>query len=548
MENDSNVAKYLPLAAQQTPDEIAVQAPAGKRKHGSIPYKPYSFAQIDRWSNSLANLFVDKNITEGKRVLLMVRPGIDLILSVFALFKIGAIPVVIDPGMGVKHFLAAVRRTEPEALVGVPITGWIRRFYKKSFKKTQSVVIVNTRKFQRELGAYRDRPYETVKRAANDLAAILFTSGSTGIPKGVRYEHGMFDAQVKMVKEQYNIQPGERDMPMLPIFTLFNPALGVTTVVPDMEPNHPAEIRPRRILKAVLKHKINSSFGSPVIWEKLSRYAEKFDLQIPSMKRILIAGASASPELIRRLIKAFPNAEIHTPYGATEVLPVSSITGKEILEDTWQQTEEGRGTCVGRLLPGVSAKIIAATDAPIASLDQVEELPQGSIGEIIVTGPTVTKAYDRQPEQTNTAKINESLEENGKTTTWHRMGDLGYFDEQGRLWFCGRKVERVTLHDKTLYTDCVEGVVNTHPDVFRSALIRTGSNGDSTAAIVIEPIRGKFPKYKKNRTQFAEDIHKILQQKLPDTDIKSVHFRKRFPVDVRHNAKIHRLQLAKMYK
>ena len=543
--NNTNVARYLTIAAEERPDVVAVLAPVGKRLHGRSPYQPYTFAHVEAWSSALANLFAAYGIGKGSRVLLMVRPGIDLILSVFAMFKMGAVPVVIDPGMGMKPFLDCVRRTQPDALVGVPIAGWIHRFRRSAFCSVKAKIIVNTRKFNQELLGYKGTRFDAVNRAADDLAAILFTSGSTGKAKGVCYEHGMFDAQINMIGEQYGIEAGEIDMPMLPVFALFNPALGMTTVVPDMEPNRPAEIRPKRTLRTIYIYKITNSFGSPVIWEKISRYCEKRNYQVPSFKRIIIAGASASPSLIRRMIKYFPNAEIHTPYGATEALPVSSINGKEIIEDTWEQTEEGKGTCVGRLLPGVQAKIIALNDAPIATLSDCKECEQGQIGEIVVAGPTVTKAYDRLPEATAEAKIldNRAGAEPGKI--WHRMGDLGYFDKQGRLWFCGRKVERVELADQTLYTDCIEGVVNTHERIFRSALIGiSGKDKQRVPAIVVEPLKKQYPRNRVERERFCKEVIQLLKEKFPKAPIQNVFFRKKFPVDVRHNAKIHRLKLA----
>lgn len=581
----SNVARYLPEAAVRQPGFPALRLP--RRRGERLDYETLSFAQLEHLACAAATLFTQRGIVRGERVLLMVKPGRDLILSVFALFKIGAVPVVIDPGMGRKHFLSCVRRTKPTALVGIPLAQILSRVFRKDFTELKHRVTVGTKRFGRQLTALGEADFSPAATTADELAAILFTSGSTGPPKGVCYEHGMFEAQVRMIRAEYGIQPGEVDLPMLPIFALFNPALGMTTVVPEMNPSKPATVDPAKIVQAIRQNQATNSFGSPVLWNRIATHCEAHELQLPSIRRVLMAGAAAPPSLIRRMKALLPNGEIYTPYGATEVLPVASISGAEILADTQPLTEQGRGVCVGRLLPEVRAQIIAIRDEPIANIADVEPLPAGEIGEIIVTGPSVTKAYDGLPEATAKAKILASAEcgvrnaelSDGLVTEptenderelaspvcyahllddpaqsairnpqsemiFHRMGDLGYFDESGRLWFCGRMAERVETPDGLMFTECVEAIFNRHPRVFRSALVGLGERPNQTPAVVIEPQPGEWPEGG-GEQRFRDELLQLARENELTRKIEQIFFRRAFPVDVRHNAKIHRLDLAK---
>ena len=370
------------------------------------------------------------------------------------------------------------------------------------------------------------------------MAAILFTSGSTGAAKGVLYEHGMFLAQVEAIRRQYGIEQGEVDLPMLPVFALFNPALGMCTVVPDMNPSRPASVDPEQIVRAIQQNSVTNSFGSPALWTKIALHCERKSITLPTIRRILMAGAPVPPALLAKMRAIIPNGEIHTPYGATEALPVSSISATEVLEQTAVRTQKGEGTCVGRPLPKVLVRIAEPSDGPITSIGEVVDLPVGSIGEIIVHGASVTRGYDYLPEADADSKI---LDDAGY---WHRMGDMGWLDDTGRLWFCGRKVERVLTDSGAMYTDCCEAIFNTHPWVYRSALIDLCQG---RPAIVIEPEQAAFPKSSDARARFIESLRELGRKNARTVLIKDFFFEANFPVDVRHNAKIHRLSLARKF-
>ena len=534
----SNVSRYLDETAEKMGEREALKIPRGRDASGRIDYLVLSFRELTQEQDNWGRHLIRRGIGRGSRVLLMARPGLPLISLCFALFKIGAVPIVIDPGMGLRSFLSCVRRSRPDALVGISLAIWVSRIFRGSFKSLRTRVKAG--------GALSRAPLSkgsgeiaAAETTARDLAAILFTSGSTGPPKGVCYEHGMFEAQVSAIREQYGISEGEVDLPMLPIFALFNPALGMTTVVPEINPSKPATVDPAKIVQAIQQCGVTNSFGSPVLWKKIGAYCVERGETLPSLKRILMAGASVPPPLMGQFRKILDQGQVHSPYGATEVLPVSSISDGEVLGETAHLTTQGKGTCVGRPLPGVEVKIIPVSDEPLDASALEKPAACEEIGEIVATGPSVTREYDGLLKATRETKIDSGGQ------IWHRMGDLGYFDDQGRIWFCGRKAERVESGGKTYHTDCCEGVFNTVPQVFRSALIGLRQNSRTIPSIVVEPLKSAFPQTEKERSQFIEDLQEAAAKTSVTSDIKTFLFDRAFPVDVRHNAKINRLVLAK---
>jgi acyl-CoA synthetase (AMP-forming)/AMP-acid ligase II len=290
-------------------------------------------------------------------------------------------------------------------------------------------------------------------------------------------------------------------------------------------------------VQAIRQNKVTNSFGSPALWAKITRHCRAHSITLPGVKRILLAGASVPPDLLATMQTVFPGAKLHTPYGATEALPLCSIEAREILNETADRTRAGAGSCVGKALPAVELRVIEATDGPITNYSATRSCPTGTIGEIIARSPTATRAYDQLPDATTRAKIQDGV------GFWHRLGDLGYLDAEGRLWFCGRQAEKVETPTGTLYPDCCEAIVNQHPRVFRSALIQFGN----AAAVVIEPESGTFPRNSDQRLAFENELRTLCEAHAMTAPIQTYFFQEKFPVDVRHNAKIHRLSLSRKW-
>lgn len=546
--DNANIARHLAHMAASQPHVPALKIPRGRDRDGKIDYLVLTFAELAKEVAAWRTRLAARGVRPGDRVLVMVKPGLPLIASAFALFAHGAVPIVIDPGMGLKNFLACVARSRPRALLGIPLARFIGRIFRKPFRSVEIRIPAGSSPTGRlcpnsQLSALNSQ-LGSEAAAASDLAAILFTSGSTGAPKGVCYTHGMFEAQVELIRSTYDIRPGEIDLPMLPVFALFNPALGMTTVVPEINPSRPATVDPAKIVQAILQENITTSFGSPALWRKIAVHCHNRQQQLPSLRRILCAGAPVSPDLWDLMTAVLPNGQLHSPYGATESLPVSTISSAEVLaghHGTAIATAHGGGTCVGRPLPANDVRVIALTDSRLATIADTAQLPAGQIGEIIVAGPTVTREYDALPEATAAAKIRD--DSSGKI--FHRLGDAGYLDADGRLWFCGRKAERVETVDGILFTEQVEPIFNTHADVRRSALIGLGPRPRRRPAIVVEATDPGLVANSAECRRFARELREIAKRHPHTAHINLFYFHPKFPVDVRHNAKIHRLTLAR---
>ncbi len=427
-----NVARRLSLMAQARPEAIAVVEPLGYDARGKRLYRHVTFSELDRDSDRMARGLRGLGVLPGTRLVLLVRPGIDFIALVFGLFKAGAVAILIDPGMGRRHLLRCLAEAEPEGFVAISLVHAVRTLLPNRFPKARFNVTVGRRWFWGgvTLGQLRGGPRsgaELAPTTADQPAAIIFTTGSTGPPKGVLYSHGNFDAQVDQIRDFYGIRPGEIDLPAFPLFGLFNCAMGVTAVIPDMDPSRPGPGR---------SDQDRRSGG------RLERYASVRLAGHLGPRRPLLrsqrrsaadgsprasAGAPVPAEVLRRMKACIhPEGDVHTPYGATEALPVASISASEVLgtrpdinsalplgegqgvraaettperdvpispaaltpalsqvERGLRQTSQvergllqlGAGVCVGRTFSGVQWKVIRIVDGPIRRSTRPKSCP-----------------------------------------------------------------------------------------------------------------------------------------------------------------------------
>lgn len=536
-----NVSSHLKHMAKIQPYKRAVVSPAGRDKDGRIAYAHLTFQQLDQESDRLAWGLENIGITLGTRTILMVTPSLEFFVLTFALFKTGAVPVVVDPGMGIGRMVRCLSQTRPEAFIGIPRAHLLRIIYPKYFKTINTFVTVGRRLFW---GGYTlkglckdaDMSYQPVNTKRDDTAAILFTTGSTGPAKGAVYTHGIFDAQVRHIKRHFNITEEEIDLPTFPLFALFDPALGMTAVLPDMDPTKPGFVNPEKIIRPIKDHGVTNMFASPALLNRVGSYGKDNGIRLPSLKRIVSAGAPVYPSNIERFTSILrEGAEIHTPYGATEAVPVISIASNEILSETRSRSEQGYGLCVGHPLEGLDVFIIKISDGPIVTWSDDLVVADNEIGEIAVCGDLVTRQYFENPSADRLSKIKDG------DRIWHRMGDLGWRDSNDRIWFCGRKNHRVTTEDGDLFTIPCEAIFNNHPIVARSALVGVGQPGKQTPVICIEL---KYGKHGFGKKKLKDELLILAKQHVQTAPIETILFHRSFPVDIRHNAKIFREKLA----
>lgn len=522
------LVEALHEVAQRQPNTIGLKYPVCNQ---GVQYRTKTFQELDHEVDLLATYLLMRQITAGKKIVLLLPPGESLLITVFALLRLGAIPVVIDPGMGFKNFFHCVCRVQPYGLIGCQRARLLYYLIRPCIHF--SSVVFLSKSLKKRLLTHDFACHLQPNADDNRTAAVLFTSGSTGHPKGAVYTYAAFNAQMEALIHAFGIQPGEVDLPLLPVFSLYNPAMGLTTVVPEMDPAHPSTLNPAKIAQSIIANQVTHSFGSPRLWTKIVDYCEAQHLQFPSIKRLFLAGAPVHPTLLQRAQALVPNGQVLTPYGATEALPIAYISATEVIQNTYQRTIQGHGTCVGYPMPNIQVRIIPITQSAFEVLP--ESLPIGTIGEITVTAPYISQSYLNDPEATQKAKVRDA---SGRI--WHRMGDAGYMDTEGRLWFCGRKIERVVTDTQTFYTDCCETIFNTHPRVFRTALIAYKTKNGIQPAIVVE----LKPGIAKSELPFIfKELRTLAKQHSVTESIRHFGYYPVFPVDVRHNAKIHRLTL-----
>ncbi|KWS05109.1 AMP-dependent synthetase/ligase in alkane synthesis cluster [Lysobacter capsici AZ78] len=536
-----NIAAALPRLAAQSPQRVAMRCPGTRRADGLASYDvELTYGELDRRSDAIAAGLAKRGIVRGTRAAIMVRPSPEFFLLMFALFKAGAVPVLIDPGIDKRALRQCLDEAAPEAFIGIPLAH-VARVVLGWAKSARIRITTGQRAF------LADDTLARVERAGagvgsqladtrpDEVAAIVFTSGSTGVPKGVVFRHRHFVAQIEMMGEAFGIVPGGVDLPTFPPFALFDPALGLTSVIPDMDPTRPAQADPVKLLDSINRFGCDQLFGSPALMAVLARHGQP----MPTIKRVTSAGAPVPPDTVARLRELLPDdAQFWTPYGATECLPVAVIEGRE-LQSTRAATEAGAGTCVGRAVARNDVRIIRIDDAPIEQWSDDLIVEAGVVGEITVAGPTATDSYFNRDAMTRLAKIRESAD--GAERIVHRMGDVGYLDEQGRLWFCGRKTHRVETANGPLYTEQVEPVFNTHPKVRRTALVGTGTKGAQLPLLWVELHKPRIGN--SEREQIVEELRAIGAAHAHTAGIERFRFHPGFPVDIRHNAKIGREKL-----
>jgi len=545
-----NVASRLSMWAKRLPGAIAIAEPAGPVQADSArSYNLTTYKELDEQSDRIARGLIRWGVRPGMRIVMLVPFGAMFIRLTFALLKAGVVVVLIDPGMGRKHLVNCLSESEPDGFIGIPKAQAIRTLLRNRFPKARWNVTVGRRWFWggktlQWIESYgrdaKNHGIELPDVSLNDDAAIIFTTGSTGPPKGVAYTQGTFNAQVDMIRDRYDIKPGTRDLACFPLFGLYDNVMGATTIIPDMDPTRPADVNPQRLYEAINQWEIDQAFGSPALWHRVVSWCEETGNSFPTLRRVLSAGAPVPAKTLQRLRQfVHPEADICTPYGATEALPLASIESRQVIAETGPAAAKGRGVCVGTRFDGIRWKVIEINDGPIASIEQTTEMSPGKIGELMVNGPVVSRRYAVRQDQNALHKVADGDD------IWHRMGDVGYLDENEQFWFCGRKAHRVRNGKKTWYTIPCEAIFNSHPAIYRSALVGRGQPGSQSPVIIVEPHEMQRPKGSVAESELIAQLLDLASRNPLTRRIEDIRIHSgKLPVDIRHNSKIFREQLS----
>ncbi len=499
-------------------------------------YDVIDFAALTYRISAYEHGLAAAGLQAGDRVIMLVTPGADFLALSYAVMGRGGVPVFIDPGMGIDAVVACIHEAQPSGFIGVPKAHLLRLKASNLFSSLRFCIVVGrlpvfgATRLSDQLKPGVSLPVP-IPRQAEDAALVAFTSGATGRPKGVIFTNRTLTKQLAVFRDNFGFRSGEQDLSLLPIFSLYTSALGVGSIFPPLDPSRPLSLVPKQIIRVMHDLGNQTSFGSPTLWAKLARYCQQTGTLLPQLRRVFVAGTSVSPETLDLLKAVCPQAESFTPYGATEALPVTLAAAADLRKYPMVSALSGeQGTPVGRAIECVQLRVVQILAGPTDVL--LVDCPERVIGEILVSGETVSLEYLSRPEATTASKVCEG----GRV--WHRMGDMGYLDGNGQLYFCGRRVHIVVASERIFHSVPVENVFNRHPEVSRTALIGV----DGLPAVVVEP-RSRLLDLAARR-RLAGELRTLGAADLVTSPIKRFYFHPSFPVDARHNAKIFRDKLS----
>lgn len=528
MNTDFNLITYLKKSAEKYPGRCALIMHQ-KGRVVSITFEEL-WDKVDVFSVGLR----ENGLQAGEHCLVLIPMSIELYIIMLGIIKMGGVAVFIEPWIRYRQIVEFCVFAQPRGFIGMGKTHLLRLMQEKLLKIP--LTISTSRTFlglparfsiDKILSTYQGDGY-IFPTTPTESAIITFTSGSSGIPKGVNRTHGILTAQYKALSSEFHYSPDDIDMPMFPVFALRNIAQGITSVIPNMDFMRVDAVNPQIILNQMNEFNVTTCTASPPFFDSLSEYILSKSLSFP-IRRILTGGAPVSNAQLRRWRCAFPDTQVEIVYGSTEAEPIAHIT----LEDRLKADSHHRGFCVGGPIEGLKTKIIKIQKGIVKFKNSWQELEcsEGEVGELIVSGAHVCKDYFNNPAAVEENKITDS-----QGTIWHRMGDTGYFDENGLFWLVGRVYSTIIRDNKVYHAQLIEQTVAESYPAFTkiAALGLPDAQLGEQLTIVIQ-------------TKSAPVSVSEIKEHLKDIPIDKVLITSEpLPVDPRHNSKIDYTGLRRM--
>jgi acyl-coenzyme A synthetase/AMP-(fatty) acid ligase/pimeloyl-ACP methyl ester carboxylesterase len=490
-----------------------------------------SFAEFEGLVETTAAGLAGAGVASGDRVALMVPPGIDLAVSLYACWRVGAVIVLIDSGLGPAGMSAAIKAADPAHLIGIPRALGAARVLRWPGRRLCTTAVPTAQRrllrVDTDLPTIRAEPGALPPAPnADDVAAVVFTSGATGPSKGVVYTHRQLEAQRDALTVLYDITTDDRLVAAFAPFALYGPAMGLSSVVPDMDVAAPGTLTAAALGDAAVTADATMVFASPAALANVVHTADGLTVEhrsaFSNVRVLLSAGAPIRPSLLRAAADLFPNATAHTPYGMTECLPVASIDLTEI-----EATAGGDGVCVGFPLEGVDVLI-----RPLDSLGHATGEPTSEpnvLGEVVVRAAHARLGYDRLWHTEFVAS---------QPAGWHSTGDVGHLDADGRLWIGGRIGHVIATASGVMAPVELEQAIESIAGIALAAVVGIGPPGVQQIVVVVQP--DAPPRSPQLASLDTIDAVRAAAAR----DIVAVFEVRELPVDRRHNSKIDRTQVA----
>jgi acyl-coenzyme A synthetase/AMP-(fatty) acid ligase len=493
-----------------------------------------SWDQLERAVRDLASGLAARGIRPGDRVALLIPPGAELAAALYACWRIGAVVVIADAGLGLAGLGRALRGAGPDHVIGIArglaaaaglrVPGRRIAAGDALTPALRALGVTDTLGALARLGRGRSLPAPPGPDAD---CAVIFTSGATGPPKGVRYRHRQVQAQVAVLRRTYEITDADRIVAAFAPFALYGPMLGIASAVPDVDVTTPADLTAVALAEAVAAIEATLVFASPGALRNVVATAHALrphhHAALAGVRLLLSAGAPVPVTLLRDLQRLLPGAELHTPYGMTEALPITSISLRQI-----EAAGAGNGVCVGRPVAGVDVAVSPLD--PTGTANGALTTEPGVTGEICVSADHVKDRYDRL------WAIERS---SSRDPGWHRTSDVGHLDGEGRLWVEGRLAHVIVTARGVLTPVGIEQRVAAMPEIREAAVVGVGPRGTAQIAVVVV-----LEDAREHRRVLAGTTLTAAVRRAAGVDVSAVLVVPSLPVDIRHQSKIDRARVS----